>query len=321
VDRTADEGALRHAARVLARGGELDAKLDALVEEARSAAGAISAAIYVLDPLAMTLVPAAVAGTDTRAGAETAIALDGEDPAAHAVRERRVTTAQRTVALPLVFADESGAEEAEGALVATFATDAEPVPDGALAAIADLCAVTIRGARLEHALVERAEWMDRVASADSLTGLPNRTTFERALELELARSVRQQSELSVLLFDVDGLTRINEESGADVGDDLLRRAAALLAEQVRMVDTVARVGPDEFALLAPGGGGAVVARRVQDAVTQLPAPAGVPLSMSVAVVVYPHDGATGAELLAAADATLAQAKQTGPGAVVATREP
>lgn len=321
MDRPADDAAFRNAARVVARGGELDAKLDALAEQARSAVGAASAAIFVLDPLALALVPAAAAGRETTLGAEGAIALDSDQPVARAVRERRETQAEGLLALPLVFADETGAEEPEGALVATFATGAAVEPDGALAAIADLAAVSIRQARLEHALVERGEWMGRVASSDALTGLPNRTTFERALELEIARAIRQRSELSVLVFDVDGLSHVNENAGAHVGDDLLRRAAGLLAEQVRMVDTVARIGPDEFALLAPGGGGAVVARRVREAAAQLPAVEGAPLSMSAAVVVYPHDGGTGGEIMAAADATLAAAKQQGPGTVVATREP
>ena len=309
------------AAHAVARGGELDSKLDSLAEQARSLAGAATVVIYVLDPIAMSLVPAAAAGSTMTLGAETGIPIDSDELAARAVRERRRATEPGAVALPLIFADTTGAEEPEGGLLVTFATPAATSVDGSLAAIADLCAVAIHQARLQNALVERAEWIDRVASSDSLTGLPNRASFERMLELELARSVRQGSELSIAVLDVDGMSEINEQAGAEVGDDFLRRVASLLAEQVRVVDSIARVGPDEFGLVAPGGGGAIVVRRVRDAAASVPAPEGAELSLSAAVVVFPHDGATSDELLGAAAAALDEAKRRGRGSVVATREP
>jgi diguanylate cyclase (GGDEF)-like protein len=333
----ARETALLHAARTIARGGELDRKLDALAVVARSMADASASAVYVLDQLAGTLVPAAAAGTDlgrlTEAGALGV--TDPESIVARAVRERRRATGDQssaaapgigtygaTTALPLVYADDSGTEEAEGALLLAHdsAREGDRDADGAVAAIADLCAVAIRQARLEHTLVERAEWMSRVASSDALTGLPNRSTFDRMLELELARSTRQQTELSVVLFDIDGLAAINEQHGAHVGDDVLRATASLLAEQVRLVDGVARIGPDDFGLVAPSGGGAVVARRIRDAAARVPLPSGGQLSLTAGVVVFPHDGTTTAELLGRAQKVLDEAKRAGPGSVVATRE-
>lgn len=339
MERSAVNDTLQAAAHAVAHGGELDNKLDSLAEQARSAAGATATVIYVLDPLNSTLVPAASSGAAGGVlGEAGAIALDDEQElVARVVRERRaasVTDGSASarafgegahaglVALPLVYADESGTEDAEGALLASFdgAPPDSSAPAGPLAALADLCAVAIRQARLEHTLVERAEWIDRVASTDALTGLPNRTMFERMLELELARAVRAQVELSVVLFDIDGLTEINERVGAHVGDDLLRGVASLLAEQVRLVDSIARVGPDEFGLVAPTGGGGVVARRVRDRAATLPSVEGAELSLSVAVVVFPHDGGSSAELMAAANATLQQAKAQGRGSVLVTRE-
>lgn len=334
MERSATDDALLQAARVIARGGELDRKLDALAAQIRSAAGADAALIYVLDPLAGTLVPAAVAGIEApEPGQAGVIKLDDRETLlARAVHERRTVTGApgsspgqayaTATALPLVYVDDAGAEGGEGAVLVGYGT--EPAPGAAdaesLAALADLCAVAIRQARLENTLRERAEWFGRVASSDALTGLPNRVTFERMLELELARATRQQSELSLVLFDVDGMAAINRDHGAHVGDDVLRATASLLADQVRLIDGVARIGADEFGLVAPGGGGAVAGRRIRDSARQVSLPVGGPLSLSAAAVVFPRDGASTSELLSRAAEVLAQAQQEGPGTVLAARE-
>jgi diguanylate cyclase (GGDEF)-like protein len=331
---------LLEAARIVARGSALDAKLDALCVHVLSAAGASAAIVYLYDPVALLLVPAAEAGLDADALAEDgSISVDDENElVAQVVRDRRMATSTdgatsraltaqghastALVALPLVASDETGAEDAEGVLLAAFETGMpDPSgPENALTALADLCAVVIRQARLENALLERADWIGRLANTDPLTGLANRVTFERMLELEIARATRQETKLSVLLFDIDGFAEINDRAGAQTGDDVLRHVAATLADQVRLVDTVARFGPDEFALIAPGGGGEVAGRRVRDAFARLEA-AGEPISVRVAVVVYPVDGATSDELLAAATAALDEAKRRGPGSIVVPSNP
>ena len=75
----------------------------------------------------------------------------------------------------------------------------------------------------------------------------------------MARAQRQGSEVSVAMFDVDGFTALNEASGSRAGDQVLRQVAAVLAETVRLVDTVARTGGDEFVVVAPGSAGVTVA--------------------------------------------------------------
>ena len=161
-----------------------------------------------------------------------------------------------------------------------------------------------------------ADWIGRLANTDPLTGLANRVTFERMLELEIARATRQETQLSVLLFDVDGFAQINERAGAEMADDVLRFVAATLAGQVRLVDTVARFGPDEFAMIAPGGGGEIAGRRIGNAMNALEA-GGAPVTVGVGVVVFPQDGATSEELLSGATAALSEAKRRGRGAIVA----
>ncbi len=332
MDPTNPDFSLLEAARIVARSPDLDTKLDMLVEHAVSAAGATAAVIYLLDPVANVLVPAAQSGMDGRtltAHAEVSVD-DPEELVARVVRDHSQLTVEGSeaakaftgqdldwhslVAVPLVAADEAGGQDAEGVLVAAYEKAPPAGSEDMLTALSDLSAISIRQARLQRALLERADWIGRLANTDALTGLANKVTFERMLELELARATRQESQLSVLLFDVDGFAEINTDGGSAAGDEVLRHVAATLADQVRLVDTVARYGADEFSLIAPGGGGEVVGRRVRDALLKREA-AGKPISVSVGAVVYPLDGATSTELLAAAANALAEAKRRGRGSI------
>lgn len=334
MDRAQPTFSLLEAARVVARGPELDTKLDALAQQVLDATGATAAVIYLLDPVASLLVPAADAGWPARmVSPRSEVSVD--DPTelvARIVRERRQDMLtgsaaaaafsgqdsdwQGLIGVPMLATDESGGEDVEGVLLAAF--EQPTLPEGAedmLNALADLTAVAIRQARLQRALLEKADWIGRLANTDALTGIANRVTFERMLELELARSTRQETQLSVLLFDVDGFAEINASGGSAAGDEVLRHVAATMADQVRLVDTVARFGPDEFALIAPGGGGEIAGRRIRDALLSREA-AGQPISISIGAVVYPLDGASSDELLKAADRALAEAKRRGRGSIV-----
>ena len=336
--------ALASGARLLARAGSLDEQLDGLAAASCTIAGASSALIYLLDGDHGVLMAGGSAGlgdlaVEPIAPLAVAPASEAGDPVAHAVLARRseivpvtdlmratLTAAAGEIAamglVPLVTRDGTGTEEVEGLLVVGLPTepaDAGEAADllGGLDAIGDLTAAAIRAARLEQALVERSDWYDRLAHTDPLTGLANRRTFDRMLELELARAGRQGTPLSMVLFDIDGLGEISSRLGADVGDDALRRVAATLADTVRLVDTVARYGGDEFIVLAPGSAGATVAQRVVRAVADLdPVDGGARVTLSAGVVRFPEDGASAGELLTAVDAALSSAKATAPGSVV-----
>jgi diguanylate cyclase (GGDEF)-like protein len=186
-----------------------------------------------------------------------------------------------------------------------------------LAAFGDLIAITVDRARLVAMANERTEWAERVSHTDALTGLANARTLSRVLELEVARAGRQGTELSVVLFDIDGLAAANDAVGPAVGDDILREVAAVLAETIRLVDTVARWGGDEFLLVAPGAAGMIVAQRVLDAIAARPEIGGRAWSASAGVARFPTDGASSEELIAAAEAALRTAKAIGPGALAA----
>jgi diguanylate cyclase (GGDEF)-like protein len=318
---------LLDAARVVARGGTFDAKLDTLSEQVRTAAEATVVSILLHDADADVLLSldGELALPVSAADAETTRALADRQPV---IVERLPESlagvlpgSRSSLLAPLVVEDEDGAF-IEGLLAIGWSSARPPfesVPDTILA-FADLTAVTIRQARLRNSAWERSDHADRLSHTDRLTGLANRVTFERMLELEIARATRQGSPLAVAVLDVDGLSEINESKGARVADEVLRHVAAAIADRVRLLDTVARFGDDEFVVIAPGDAGGIVALRLRDAIADLPPVGDTPISVSAAVVHHPADGATGSELVAASEAALARAKEAGPGAVWGVQE-
>jgi diguanylate cyclase (GGDEF)-like protein/PAS domain S-box-containing protein len=145
----------------------------------------------------------------------------------------------------------------------------------------------------------------RQALSDSLTGLANHRRLFEVLHAEICRSKRTEREFSLLLLDLDGLKEINDRFGHLAGNRALCRLAQIMADCCRSVDTAARQGGDEFALVLPETGAAaatLVARRICDLLTKdTEEPA---LSVSVGVASYPKDADTIGTLLYAADMAL-----------------
>jgi diguanylate cyclase (GGDEF)-like protein len=307
------------AIRSVARSGDPDATLDELLEIGLRAAGADRAAAFLWDADAGGLALAGARGypPDDLSALEDAVMNGREHPIRLAAEERIQTTGQPEsegrllLAWPIVIGRD-GIEEPVGAL----AFEVETAPDAdvseRVAALADLVAVVVDRARLATNAAERIDWAERVANSDALTGLANGRTLQRVLELELARAARQKLEVSVAIFDVDDLTGLNDAHGKAAGDDTLREVASVIGETVRFVDTVARWGGDEFLLVAPGATGTTVAQRIVDAVRGKEI-GGRPCSVSAGLARFPLDGATSAELIAAATAALRAAQAVGPG--------
>jgi diguanylate cyclase (GGDEF)-like protein len=321
IDQTDPAALIGQGVRAVTHGRDLEAKLQALAGHARSASGATSCLIYLVDAASGGLLPAAWDGPagDTGKGVEPID--DNERAELRAARERRVETEDvggggRRIHLPLVTEDAAGGQEVQGVLSAELpraGSESGPGSQVVLEAFADLAALAIRVARLETALAERSDWYERVSQTDPLTGLANRRTFDRVLELELARAGRQGTTLSVAIFDVDGIERISATHGGGAGDDVLRRVASVLADSVRLVDTVGRYGGDEFALVAPGAAGRTVAERVVKGVASVEVEPVGKISLSAGVARFPEQGTTADDLLAAADVALRAAKQQGGG--------
>jgi diguanylate cyclase (GGDEF)-like protein/PAS domain S-box-containing protein len=95
------------------------------------------------------------------------------------------------------------------------------------------------------------EDLRRLADHDPLTGLRNRKLFEHDLRLQVGRSQRYGESAGLLVLDVDGFRQVNELHGEDVADESLRALARALTRRLRQTDLVARLGPDEFAVLLP----------------------------------------------------------------------
>ncbi|MCU1243682.1 MAG: hypothetical protein JWO71_4408 [Candidatus Acidoferrum typicum] len=153
----------------------------------------------------------------------------------------------------------------------------------------------------------------RQASSDSLTGLANHRRLFEVLQAEISRSTRTHREFSLLLLDLDGLKEINDGLGHQTGDRALCRLAQVLTDCRRSIDTAARQGGDEFALVLPETGAAaanLVARRICDLLAK---DAEEPtLSVSVGVASYPKDADTVGTLLYAADRDLYDTKDLKP---------
>ena len=128
-----------------------------------------------------------------------------------------------------------------------------------------------------------------MAERDPLTGLFNRRSFDDAL----ARAAEDGGAAALVLFDFDDFKAVNDEHGHPTGDAVLRAVAQACARVVRDGDCLARIGGDEFALVAPGAAGAGVKRIVDAlgaAIADAPGPEGVPaVHATFAWAVAPHD--------------------------------
>ena len=172
---------------------------------------------------------------------------------------------------------------------------------------------------LGGALLDQARLFDQIRSmavSDSLTGLANYRRLVSVLEAELDRSRRTQRPFSIVLLDMDGLKIINDRFGHLTGSRALVRLGKILRNHSRAIDTPARYGGDEFALVLPEAGPEIATRVVTRIRERLSAEAEAPpLSVSAGVAAYPEDGDTPEKLLAAADRALYRMKHRGGGGV------
>lgn len=156
--------------------------------------------------------------------------------------------------------------------------------------------------------------LEDAALTDPLTGLLNRRALADAFERELARATRTGRPLGLIVIDVDDFKSFNDHRGHPAGDVALRRVAAALDESSRAIDTVARMGGEEFAVLVPESdvaGTLVLADRLRRAIEiefsgELPC-----ITASCGVAAAPADGHTRAQLLNTADEALYEAKAGG----------
>lgn len=165
---------------------------------------------------------------------------------------------------------------------------------------------------------KRAEEQIRhLAQHDALTDLPNRLLLQDRLEQALLQTPRGRQQLALLFLDLDRFKTINDTLGHDIGDELLQAVGQRLHDCVRLGDTVARQGGDEFVIVAPSiqqpEAAAQVARQVIDAMS-------IPftvreyklhVSPSIGISIFPLDGDNAQTLMKNADTAMYQAKLAG----------
>ena len=146
---------------------------------------------------------------------------------------------------------------------------------------------------------------------DPLTGMANRRALFERIEYEIVRHTRQGRSFAVLVLDLDGFKRVNDRFGHAAGDELLRDVTAALRSVVREQDTVARMGGDEFCVLAPetrADGAQRLAARAEAAISRVTTGLDA-LGASIGIALFEADGSDRAQLLARADAAQAEAKR------------
>jgi len=174
--------------------------------------------------------------------------------------------------------------------------------------VADQVSTAIERVRMQEQLLH-------MARHDALTGLPNRQLFLDRLDAAISRALRSGGGFALLYLDLDHFKQVNDRHGHAAGDLLLCEVARRLLRAVRDVDSVGRIGGDEFVVLLEAVDSAADVARIVGKIALLladPATIGgrqVPIGASVGVALYPEHGSRAAELLEQADVAMYRNKQ------------
>ena len=194
---------------------------------------------------------------------------------------------------------------------------------GAMDYISKPYSILVTKARIRNhiRLKKQSDLLEELSHVDALTQIPNRRSFDEALDIEWKRAFRERQALSMMMIDIDHFKEFNDHYGHGSGDEALRKVASVLASGIfRPADRVARYGGEEFVVLLPDTRGDVAARMadsLRENVLRLAIPheyssAGPHLSISIGCAsLVPSRESSPEQLLETADKMLYRSKHEG----------
>ncbi len=237
----------------------------------------------------------------------------GEPPWMPKHADRNVNAWMLTAGLALVLA-----------IIAATTRNGRLDPLAPYVAVAAICVVILRlhqivrrQTRLSRELDSALGEQRRLATTDALTDVPNRRAFDELLASTLHEAARAGGSAGLVILDLDGFKRINDGYGHPTGDEVLREVAGRLRRAVRGADGLARIGGEEFAVIAPDlsqDETAAVAERCRFAISAGPFTVGtdqITVTTSAGTAHYPTNATGPDSLVQVADRALYQAKQQG----------
>ena len=180
--------------------------------------------------------------------------------------------------------------------------------------IATLTAAGLLVGRLRDRVGILIARLGEAAVTDPLTGLPNRRGFEQAMHLELERAGRSRQPLSLIIGDVDWFKQVNDEHGHQEGDNVLKGLSGILERSKRRADVAARIGGEEFAVVAADTdepGAYMLAERLRTEVERSFSEQPAAVTISFGIASFPGHGESLDDLSRAADEALYAAKGLG----------
>ncbi len=168
---------------------------------------------------------------------------------------------------------------------------------------------------LNKQLVESSKELEYLSLYDSITALPNRSLFHDRLSRDITDADRNDSEIAILLIDIDSFKDINDTLGHDFGDDLLNKIACRFNNKIKNKETLARLGGDEFVVVLPDHNQAQAVERAEFFLESLKDAFNIDdnniiIDACIGVAVYPDNGRTIGNLLSHADFAMYEAKSS-----------
>ena len=208
-------------------------------------------------------------------------------------------------------------DQPEPVLLSTLLREyALTIVGGALVIVLAITLLYWRSSRLNLELVQSRKALSDMAHHDALTGLPNRNLLFDRLEQALARAKRSGTPLALCMLDLDGFKPVNDSYGHEIGDRVLMDIAARIKNTLRVGDTVARFGGDEFVVLLDGFEGETVLKEIVIRIIAAVAERfeyceQAQLSASIGISVFNQDTQDANQLLRNADESMYLAKRAG----------